>query len=78
MRIWLVGVMLLGLSLGLAPALQAGGVSCTTRWDAGLQRYDTRCTDGRQFSTREDRAFQRWQTRERPPWKPVEPKGKRR
>ena len=77
MRIWLSAVILLGLSLGLAPSLQAG-TSCTTRYDPAFNVYRTRCTDGRQFKSKYDRGFDRYRTQELPPWKKVEPKGRRR
>ena len=64
----LAGLLVLGLLLmGMASAEAA--TSCTTRWDAGLQRYLTRCSDGWQFKSTYERDFQTWRTRELPPWK---------
>jgi hypothetical protein len=73
MRRWVTVILLLGLSLGLAPALHAGGVSCTTQYDKDFQVYRTRCTDGRQFKSQYDRDFQRYRTRELSPWQPLQP-----
>jgi hypothetical protein len=64
---------ILGLLLmGLASAEAA--TSCTTRWDAGLQRHLTPCLDGWQFKSTYDRDFQTWRTRELTPWKPFKPR----
>jgi hypothetical protein len=54
---------------GWALILTEAATSCTTRWDAGLQRYLTRCSDGWQFKSTYERDFQTWRTRELPPWK---------
>ena len=56
----------------------AGGVTCTTRYDRAFDRQLTRCSDGRAFVSKYDKDFQTWRTREAPPWKRVEPKGKER
>jgi hypothetical protein len=58
------------------PSLAAGPSSCTTVYDRVWQRYVTRCPDGRQYESRYDRTWDRWQTCPMPPWKPLE-KGKR-
>jgi Superinfection immunity protein len=70
-----LGLLVVGLARGAAAE---AGTSCTTRWDAGLQRYLTRCSDGRQFKSTYDKGFDRYRTRELPPWKKVEAKGSRR
>jgi hypothetical protein len=75
---WTTVLGLMMVLLGVSWDAQAGRVSCTTRWDKDFRVYRTRCTDGRQYKSQSDPAFDRYRTRELPQWKKVEPKGKGR
>ena len=63
----LAGLLVLGLLL-MGLALAEAATSRSTRWDAGLQRYLTPCSDGWQIKSTYDRDFRTWRTRELPPW----------
>jgi hypothetical protein len=69
-----LGLLVVGLARG---AKAEAATSCSTVYDRDFQVYRTRCSDGRQFKSQYDHAFDRLRTRELLPWKKVEPKGRR-
>jgi hypothetical protein len=54
--------MVVALGLALASTSLAGTVTCHTYNDEALQRLVTTCSDGSRAVTRDDEAWQRWNT----------------
>ena len=55
---WLAGVALLGATLVLPPALQ----TCTSTYDALLNRWETVCPDGTRAVSTWNGLLERWET----------------
>jgi hypothetical protein len=61
-RTWIGGLALVGLLAGALSAGAGGPPRCWSRWDEGLQRWETECTDGSRAVSRWDEGLKAWRT----------------